>query len=81
MIELTALQRKVYLSATCVGSNGFLEDVADEGLIRIGKLGYMDREYFLDQYLENGINGINKLPTKRIRDFDGIFQPKGRYNA
>jgi len=66
MNEVIQIDREILLYSISANSNGFIELVQDEELIRMGK-SYFSEDEFLIQWITNGRNMMKKLPVERIR--------------
>ena len=66
MNEVIQIDREILLYSISANSNGFIELVQDEELIRMGK-SYFGEDEFLVQWIKNGRNMMKKLPVERIR--------------
>ena len=66
MNEIIQIDKEILLYSISANSNGFIELVQDEQLIRMGK-SYFEEDDFLIQWLSNGRNMMKKEPVERIR--------------
>jgi hypothetical protein len=66
MENITILDKDVLLLSITANSNGFMEYIHEEELVRFGK-NYLHKDDFINQWLENGKRMMFNQKIERLR--------------
>ena len=67
MDEIVEIDKEILLYSISANSNGFIEIIEDEDLIKVGKDNYFNTEDWLKHWKDNGRRMMKKQAIKRIR--------------